>query len=85
MNHGHQNYWHASNGNNSRLMAKRAPSTAEEFHRVAEEKTREAKERMASQNVKSYMMVHKRVLLVTLRLSRTSTKHEPWGRLPLEG
>ncbi|RDX80108.1 hypothetical protein CR513_39360, partial [Mucuna pruriens] len=45
-----QNY-----GNRSRLMEERAPSTAEEFQRVAEEKAREAKEGVASQNVsKSY-------------------------------
>ncbi|KAJ1392485.1 hypothetical protein SESBI_35718 [Sesbania bispinosa] len=49
-----KNYGHASNGNSNRLMAERAPSTAEEFQRVAEEKAREAKERMTSQNVKTY-------------------------------
>ncbi|TKY57330.1 hypothetical protein E2542_SST21777 [Spatholobus suberectus] len=43
-----KNYGQASNGNRSRLMEERAPSTAEEFQRVAEEKAREAKE---SQNV----------------------------------
>lgn len=41
----------ASNGNRSRLMEERAPSTAEEFQRVAEEKAKEAKEGVASQNV----------------------------------
>lgn len=49
--HINQNYGQPSNGDRSRLMEERAPSTAEEFQRVAEEK---ARERMASQNVKSY-------------------------------
>ncbi|XP_061342284.1 uncharacterized protein LOC133288515 [Gastrolobium bilobum] len=38
-----KNYREASNGNRSSLMAERAPSIAEEFQRVAEEKAREAK------------------------------------------
>ncbi|XP_020208125.1 uncharacterized protein LOC109793063 [Cajanus cajan] len=46
-----KNYGQASNGNRSRLMEERAPSTAEEFQRVAEEKAKEAKEGVASQNV----------------------------------
>ncbi|WVY92068.1 hypothetical protein V8G54_037582 [Vigna mungo] len=47
----YQNYGQASNGNRSRLMEERAPSTAEEFQRVAEEKARETKEGVATQNV----------------------------------
>ncbi|XP_027333212.1 uncharacterized protein LOC113848048 [Abrus precatorius] len=47
-----KNYGQASNGNRSRLMEERAPSTAEEFQRVAEEKAREG---VASKKVdKSY-------------------------------
>ncbi|KAL2316721.1 hypothetical protein Fmac_030597 [Flemingia macrophylla] len=50
-----KNYGQASNGNRSRLMEERAPSTAEEFQRVAEEKAKEAKVEVANQNVgKSY-------------------------------
>lgn len=53
--HIYQNYGQTSNGNRSRLMEERAPSTAEEFQRVAEEKAKEAKESVATQNVdKSY-------------------------------
>ncbi|ESW14320.1 hypothetical protein PHAVU_008G270800 [Phaseolus vulgaris] len=46
-----KNYGQASNGNRRRLMEERAPSTAEEFQRVAEERARETKEGVASQNV----------------------------------
>ncbi|CAJ1971435.1 unnamed protein product [Sphenostylis stenocarpa] len=46
-----KNYGQASNGNRSRLMEERAPSTAEEFERVAREKARETKEGVATQNV----------------------------------
>ncbi|XP_027343777.1 uncharacterized protein LOC113856240 [Abrus precatorius] len=37
-----KNYGKASKGKHSRLMEERAPSTAEEFERVAEEKAKEA-------------------------------------------
>jgi len=47
----YQNYGQASNGKRSRLMEERAPSTAEEFQRVAQEKARESKEGVATQNV----------------------------------
>ncbi|QCE01752.1 uncharacterized protein LOC114193580 [Vigna unguiculata] len=46
-----KNYGQAINGNRSRLMEERAPSTAEEFQRVAEEKARETKEGPGTQNV----------------------------------
>ncbi|KAK7300026.1 hypothetical protein RJT34_10857 [Clitoria ternatea] len=46
-----RNYGQASNGNRGRLMEERAPSTAEEFQRVAEEKAKEAKERVANHSV----------------------------------
>ncbi|KAI4306133.1 hypothetical protein L6164_029438 [Bauhinia variegata] len=42
-------YGQATKGNNSHLMKERAPSTAEEFERVAEEKAKEANQGIASQ------------------------------------
>ncbi|TKY46936.1 hypothetical protein E2542_SST28991 [Spatholobus suberectus] len=46
-----KNYGQASKGKHGRLMEERAPSTAEEFERVAEEKAKEAKEGVASQTL----------------------------------
>lgn len=43
MNIHSQNYGEAMNGNRSRLIKERAPSTAEEFERVAEEKAKTTK------------------------------------------
>ncbi|KAI4306134.1 hypothetical protein L6164_029438 [Bauhinia variegata] len=49
MLHVFQRYGQATKGNNSHLMKERAPSTAEEFERVAEEKAKEANQGIASQ------------------------------------
>ncbi|KAL6584058.1 hypothetical protein OROMI_003347 [Orobanche minor] len=46
-----KNYGKENKGNSGRLMEERAPSTAEEFKRVAEEKTKEAQQGVASQTV----------------------------------
>ena len=47
-----KNYGQASKGKHSRLMEERAPSTAEEFERVAEEKkAKEAQKGVASQSL----------------------------------
>ncbi|OIW13403.1 hypothetical protein TanjilG_19755 [Lupinus angustifolius] len=46
-----KNYGEANKGNGSRVIEERAPSTAEEFLRVAEEKAKEAEQGVASQTV----------------------------------
>ncbi|KAK7276875.1 hypothetical protein RIF29_18021 [Crotalaria pallida] len=47
-----KNYGQAiNNGNRSSWIEERAPSTAEEFQRVAEEKAREAQQALASKTV----------------------------------
>ncbi|KAJ1441327.1 hypothetical protein SESBI_01468 [Sesbania bispinosa] len=46
-----KNYGQASEGKHSRLMEERAPSTAEEFQRVAEEKAKVTQQVVASQTV----------------------------------
>ena len=51
MNHACQNYGQASSGNRSRgLMEEKAPSTAEQFQRVAEEKAKKTQEGVSSQD-----------------------------------
>nr|AFK35033.1 unknown [Lotus japonicus] len=46
-----KNYGQENKGKNGRLMEERAPSTAEEFLRVAEEKAKESQQGVASQTV----------------------------------
>ncbi|KAK7287565.1 hypothetical protein RIF29_00846 [Crotalaria pallida] len=46
-----KNYGEANKGNHGRLTEERAPSTAEEFDRVAEEKAKETEKGVASQTV----------------------------------
>ncbi|OIW02884.1 hypothetical protein TanjilG_29660 [Lupinus angustifolius] len=46
-----KNYGQAMNGNRGRWIEERAPSTAEEFQRIAEEKVKEAKQGVVAKTV----------------------------------
>ncbi|CAL0317464.1 unnamed protein product [Lupinus luteus] len=46
-----KNYGQAINGNRGRWIEERAPSTAEEFQRIAEEKVKEAKQGVVAKSV----------------------------------
>ncbi|XP_020230588.1 uncharacterized protein LOC109811301 [Cajanus cajan] len=46
-----KNYGQTSKGKHSRLMEERAPSTAEEFERVAEEKAKQSQKGVPSQTL----------------------------------
>ncbi|KAK7316792.1 hypothetical protein RJT34_00509 [Clitoria ternatea] len=75
-----KNYGQANKGNHSRLMEERAPSTAEEFERVAEERAKEAEKGVASQTVDKTIDAAEEATIGNSKLESVKNrykKHEP--------